>query len=129
MKSGFVLIFMSLLSFFIIACSSPPATPPTFIHVVPTYQEVVAFDTSLVPPLQIATIATSRPLITDLGHQAADRRPLSDAGLPCAETYDCKGFCLALERNTTLGYCSDTHTPRGCWEYLLGKNVTKTICS
>ncbi len=130
MKSGLVLIFMSIASFFLIACSSPPSTPPTFIHVVPNYQEIVAYDTpsfyASIPSLQAAT---SKQPLADPRPQTPNLKLLSDAGLPCRDTYDCIGSCLALERNATLGFCSDTRTPLGCAEYLIRRNVTMMICN
>src|SRR3989344_6090019 len=111
MKSCLALLVLIFISLFLIACSSPPASPPmplTFIHVLPTYQEVVSFDDSALPVPSLLLVSqklqTPNPQATDHKLQTSNRKPLSDAGLPCAETYQCKGFCLALERNAVLGY-------------------------
>jgi len=119
-----LLIFIALL-FFLTACSSESPeqkTQKTFVHVVPVYREsVVAYEEFALPVQQLSP-AYRMP-------QTASRRSLADAGDQCDGPGDCLGFCLAYRRNATQGFCSDTRTPDGCWEYMLERNVTRIMCS
>lgn len=117
-----LLIFIALL-FFLTACSSESSEQKTFVHVVPDYQESVVEYEEFAPHTP-----NLRFPATDYQLPAA-RKPLADAGDPCNGPGDCAGFCLAYRRNATQGFCSDTRTPDGCWEYVVQRNVTRHMCS
>lgn len=122
MNKTVFIIFIALL-LFLTACSSESSEQKTFVHVVPAYQESV---------VEYEEFAVSRAV--QQSHPTNYPRPttyyqLPDAGDPCDGPGDCAGFCLAYRRNATQGFCSDTRTPDGCWEYVVQRNVTRIICS
>lgn len=115
------LVIFFALSFFLTACSSQSPEQKTFVHVIPDYQEsVVEYEEFAVQHALLQRPTTYSPLPTTF---------LADAGDPCNSPGDCTGFCLAYRRNATQGFCSDTRTPEGCWEYVVERNVTRVQCS
>ncbi|MDO8642692.1 MAG: hypothetical protein Q7R76_03845 [Candidatus Woesearchaeota archaeon] len=122
-------VYIMFLTFFLTACSAPPKNL-SFVHVVPTYQEVAVGYEEFVPSVpQVVPVRYQHPSPpTDIRPQAPNPRPLADAGSPCFQEDSCLGFCLAYHSNATQGFCSDTRRPEGCWQYLLARNVTTLIC-